>query len=769
MTYIQEYARWLHSLGANVNAIEANTKGPAHKWEQWHSQRQSQIDVTNLPWNGYTCRKITKRHKPGDKVTIGGVGVINGPGGWHTFDIDAIKDATGGTTVVSESTVDTLLDLLGLPHDYPWVWRGQSKAGWALAFRCTDPLPPGTLPAKKDEAGVAWGWPEKDSSADWDHLELRYAHCQTVYPPSAGYEWRHEPPTSAPASVPIHRVISAFFALCPPAPHTLGSIDRATIDQIRQRFDMVSYAVRHFGGETQVEGQQVRVTGHGGLLIDPAKQIWHIFGDEVGGDAIDLVAYKNFRTTARNLNGKSPQVLAEAAQFAGVMLPERKPEQTVDLGRSSDQPSDQRVIDHEITPPRFMVAREDDLMDLPPIRYLDRELGLVANAFHLVYGASGSGKTFFAIERAMRQVALGRRVLYIATEDVQGLRYRVVAWRRAHPEATGKLTWLKMPEGLDLQDYDQVAELIEAVQPYEYDHIVLDTLREAHSGDENSSQDTRRINRAIQRLVVTGAAVDVVHHTGVNGERPRGSTALFGNADVVIKIEDDDGAIRVSFDKIRNAPPRDALSFGMVQQDTGLTDTDGEPVVSVILRPAGQFTRRESKLTPIQRKVLETLALSIFSDIGAKAQQVIDTAEISRRHAYLALAVLKTRGFATQGTKGDPYTITSAGRAQLGPALTPAPSDPLPRASTSASDQSDLEVITSDPHTSGVHVIHSDHTRRVITGSHTDHMGTQDETDADWMEALPDPPRVVPLRRVAGDGGVPANDGLLGDDEPPDF
>ena len=392
---------------------------------------------------------------------------------------------------------------------------------------------------------------------------------------------------------------------------------------------------------------------------------------------------------------------------------------------NGDHASDQGVIS---TPLRFAVAREDALMDLPPVRYLDRELGLVAKSFHLIYGASGSGKTFFAIERAMRQVSLGRHVLYIPTEDVQGLRYRIVAWRKAHPDVSGHLTWLQMPTGLDLQDHAQVAELIEAVEPYHYDHIIIDTLREAHSGDENSSQDTRRINRAIQRLVVTGAAIDVIHHTGVAGERPRGSTALFGNADAVIKVEDDDGYVRLSFDKLRNAPPRDALAFCMVQQETGLTDTDGEPVISVILRSANQTTRRDTKISPIQRDILRTLALSIFDDIGAKAQQVIDTSGITRRNVYLALASLKTRGFVFQGSKGDPYSITPNGRKLL-------TSDQGYTAPVRASDRSDQQVINSDQHPTGNGVITSDHTRRVITRSHTrtpdiDHIGT-DELFAD--------------------------------------
>jgi len=62
---------------------------------------------------------------------------------------------------------------------------------------------------------------------------------------------------------------------------------------------------------------------------------------------------------------------------------------------------------------RFVVGTEDELVALLPLRYLDRDLCIVAAAFHLIYGASGSGKTFYAIERAMRLAEHGLRVLYI--------------------------------------------------------------------------------------------------------------------------------------------------------------------------------------------------------------------------------------------------------------------------------------------------------------------------------------------------------------------
>jgi hypothetical protein len=356
--------------------------------------------------------------------------------------------------------------------------------------------------------------------------------------------------------------------------------------------------------------------------------------------------------------------------------------------------------------PRFTIGTEADLMALSEVRYLDRDLGLIASAFHLVYGASGSGKTFFVIERAMRQANHGRRVLYIPTEDVSGLRYRIAAWHKAHPEASGHLTWLRMPEGLDLQDHKQVADLIETIQPYRYDHIVIDTLREAHTGDENSSQDTARINRAIQRLVATGAAIDVVHHTGVAGERPRGSTALFGNCDVVIKIDNDDGLVRVSFDKLRNAAPREALAFGLVQQDTGLLDSDGEHVLSAILRPTTQFTRRDAPMSPTARKVLEALAMSIFATTGAKTRQLAEAAQVAENKSlYRALSWLKDRKFITQSIKGDPYYITLAGLAQLGPEYLPlstvsdSVSDPV---TATSRDDSDCPVTPPTPDSSAL-------------------------------------------------------------------
>lgn len=325
-TVLQQAARQLHQFGANVTAIERGQKGPAHQWDRWQAQRQRRADVDSLPWQGYICRRDTKRHKAGDEVRIGGIGIINGVSGWRTFDLDAPKDAETKRPIkpISDATIDALLSALGLDLDYPWVWRSGSGAGWEVAIRCNDPMPAGALTEDKREKGVFVGWPGDSATVDWHHIELRWEQCQTVAPPSIdgrGYAWRGAAPTEAPALLPIHRVISAFYAIAPPAPFNLGTVERSIIDQIKARFDLVSYAQRELGGEVEQEGREIRILGHTGLLIDPERGIWHIFGDAIGGDALDLVAYCKYRTTARNLNGKGAEILRLAGDFAGVRIP----------------------------------------------------------------------------------------------------------------------------------------------------------------------------------------------------------------------------------------------------------------------------------------------------------------------------------------------------------------------------------------------------------------------------------------------------------------
>src|SRR5262249_31009482 len=106
MTHL-DTARQYHGWDANVLAVGDN-KNPLHIWRggkdgtgpDWTTNRQTPNDLGDFPW-----RSAVR------------VGIINGPGGWHTFDIDPQKDKHGRPiAVVGDAAIDALLEALRLPH-----------------------------------------------------------------------------------------------------------------------------------------------------------------------------------------------------------------------------------------------------------------------------------------------------------------------------------------------------------------------------------------------------------------------------------------------------------------------------------------------------------------------------------------------------------------------------------------------------------------------------------------------------------------------------
>jgi hypothetical protein len=82
---------------------------------------------------------------------------------------------------------------------------------------------------------------------------------------------------------------------------------------------MLGFARQHWPGRMVDEDEDVRVLGHGGLLLNPERGIWHCFREHVWGDAIDLVGYARYGTDwDRRQPGMFRTAVREAAAFAGV-------------------------------------------------------------------------------------------------------------------------------------------------------------------------------------------------------------------------------------------------------------------------------------------------------------------------------------------------------------------------------------------------------------------------------------------------------------------
>ena len=161
-------------------------KVPVGSWRRWQTERQTGQDVYRLFAGEHT-----------------GIGIVSGIGGWRCFDVDRITE--GGIT-------ERLLETLGFDEQYPWVTHSGSGTGIHVWFRCEEEIPPGAFAA--GEKGIYSGVSQDGS---FHHIELRWARCQTVVPPSLHQNGQYsfalsdDMPDEPPLLVDVDRVLAAFY------------------------------------------------------------------------------------------------------------------------------------------------------------------------------------------------------------------------------------------------------------------------------------------------------------------------------------------------------------------------------------------------------------------------------------------------------------------------------------------------------------------------------------------------------------------------------
>jgi RecA-family ATPase len=210
-----------------------------------------------------------------------------------------------------------------------------------------------------------------------------------------------------------------------------------------------------------------------------------------------------------------------------------------------------------------------DLHASPPLDWLVDGV-LPVGALAMVYGPSGSGKTFCMLDMA-HSVSTGERWLgretrqgpglYVVAEGRGGFPQRAVAWcaakRRNEP---GPMRYLDEP--VRFHDDAHVAELVDSLAAVKHAPalMIVDTFAAvAAGGDENSAADAALIIggiKAVQRE--TGCAAVIVHHTGWDKTRERGSSSIRASMDVVVAVTSlGGGNVQVKVDKMRDGatPP----------------------------------------------------------------------------------------------------------------------------------------------------------------------------------------------------------------------
>lgn len=181
----------------------------------------------------------------------------------------------------------------------------------------------------------------------------------------------------------------------------------------------------------------------------------------------------------------------------------------------------------------------------------------------VIYGESGSGKSFEAIDMAMavdrgvpfngKEVRKGG-VIYQAGEGGIGVKLRLRAYRQTYMDPGERVDFVLLPARVDLfakpgeQDVETsrgtdalIAEIKAWAETFTVplELVVIDTLATATPGaNENASTDMSVVLTNLERIRdECRCTVLMVHHKPRNGNNPRGHSSLFANVDNAIELE----------------------------------------------------------------------------------------------------------------------------------------------------------------------------------------------------------------------------------------
>lgn len=290
--------------------------------------------------------------------------------------------------------------------------------------------------------------------------------------------------------------------------------------------------------------------------------------------------------------------------------------------------------------PSLQIIHWSKLNKLPKRRYLIKDI-LDEEAFSVVYGASNSGKTFFALDIACH-VALGwvwknkkikkGSVIYIAGEGGLGISERLEAFRKHHKlDNYGDI--YVIPQALILigeNDYtENFIKLVKDIPDIKL--IIIDTLaRSMNDGDENYAGDMGKFvqNCDIIRLK-TKAHIMVIHHTGKDERKgARGSSALKAAIDTEIQISQSDGVIKGEVKKQRDGKIGYAVYFKLYEYEVS-KDEDGNPMYSCALSESNIEEKRDhlkgqAKQTyQILRDLITDKGIKHIPKAGMKTQKTV--------------------------------------------------------------------------------------------------------------------------------------------------
>ncbi len=313
-----------------------------------------------------------------------------------------------------------------------------------------------------------------------------------------------------------------------------------------------------------------------------------------------------------------------------------------------------RTINTDAPPPatRARLQPATSLFSLPPIEFLI-EGEIPKRSLIVVYGESGVGKSFVVLDYALR-IAQTHAVCYVPTEGLTGYARRLWAWSEyRQTKIPPNLYFLR--DTFNLLDQTAIVEVINdlsQIQP-RMQLLVIDTLAMSMIGaDENSARDMGMALSACRRLIESlDCSVMLVHHSGKASMWERGSSALRGNSDVMIRIASVDDVLQMECSKAKDfaAFPRRYLSLEKV----GNADQS-----SMVVVPYDTNEGERKTMTANQRAVMEALKLETCQG-GASLRELVEITGVPLSTLHRAVSALLRKGQVIKGHGG--YKLSTLG------------------------------------------------------------------------------------------------------------
>lgn len=248
----------------------------------------------------------------------------------------------------------------------------------------------------------------------------------------------------------------------------------------------------------------------------------------------------------------------------------------------------------EDKPMRFQVLSADEFSNRPPPTWIIKHV-LPQAELVVLYGASGAGKSFMALDMAGaiarglpwrgKKVKQGR-VVYIAAEGAGGFRNRMQAYAAQHQVNLADLdigVIHAAPNLILKEDALDVAKAIKASGGA--DVVIVDTFAQTTPGaNENAGEDMGKALahcKGIHRA--TGAVVVLVHHAGKDPTKgARGWSGLRAAADAELEVVR--GATGRALRLTKSKDGEDELEWGFDLEVVQIgVDEDLEPITSCVV------------------------------------------------------------------------------------------------------------------------------------------------------------------------------------------